>query len=80
VIFFGWSIWGTTPGKRVFNLYLHGEDGQTGIGFLRAFIRMVAYAISFALFGVGFLMIAFTKDHRGLHDRIARTWVYRHSS
>lgn len=80
VIFFGWSIWGTTPGKRVFNLYLHGEDGQTGIGFLRAFIRMVAYSISFALFGIGFLMIAFTKDHRGLHDRIARTWVYRHSS
>ena len=80
VIFLGWSIWGTTPGKRVVGLYLHGEDGQTGIGFLRAFIRMVGYLLSSLPLGAGFLMILFTKDHRGLHDRIARTWVYRHSS
>lgn len=78
VIYFGWSIWGTTPGKRVLGLYIHSDDGQAGIGFLRAFLRVVGYVLSCALFGLPFLMVLFTKDRRGLHDRIAGTWVYRH--
>lgn len=73
----GWSVWGTTPGKRLLRLYVCTVDGTTGVGFGRALLRWVGYLLSGALFGVGFLMIAFDATRRGLHDRIAGTYVGR---
>ncbi len=76
VVMFGWAIWGTTPGKRAFNLYVTtGDSAQAGIGFPRALARTVGYMLSGALLGIGFLMIAFSKSKRGLHDLIAGTQV-----
>ncbi len=78
VVLFGWAIWGTTPGKRVFNLYVtSGTGGGAGIGFPRALARAVGYVLSAVPLGIGFLMIAFSKSNRGLHDLIAGTQVQR---
>ncbi len=78
IVLFGWAIWGTTPGKRAFNLYVTaGEGAQAGIGFTRALARSVGYVLSGALLCIGFLMIAFSKSKRGLHDLIAGTQVRR---
>ncbi len=78
VVLFGWAIWGTTPGKRLFNLYVTaGDGGQAGIGFPRALARLVGYIASIATVFIGFLMIAFSKSNRGLHDLIAGTQVQR---
>ena len=40
-------------------------------------VRMGGYLISALILGIGFLMIAFSADKRGLHDRIAGTYVGR---
>jgi len=41
---------------------------------LRAFLRVtVGYAVSFLLFGFGFLMVLWTPKRRGLHDNLFRT-------
>ncbi len=78
VVLFGWAIWGTTPGKRAFNLYVTAGDGaQAGIGFPRALARMVGYLASGLCLGIGFLIIAFRKSRLGLHDIIAGTRVCR---
>ena len=39
------------------------------------FLRTLCYSISFLILGIGFLMIAFRKDKRGLHDLICDTKV-----
>ncbi|WP_418640526.1 RDD family protein [Sulfurimonas sp. ST-27] len=41
----------------------------------QAITRSLAYIPSLLLFGLGFLMVAFRKDKRGLHDLIAGTIV-----
>jgi uncharacterized RDD family membrane protein YckC len=74
----GWSVWGTTPGKRLLGLYVFRAGSETpGIGFLKGALRVVGYWVSGALLGIGFLMVAFTKGKRGLHDKIAGTSVGR---
>ena len=70
------KLWGTTVGKRAFDLYvLHSDGGRCG--FWRAFGRQVASILSLVLGGAGYLMIAFRADNRGLHDFIAGTAVIR---
>ena len=73
----GWSLWSTTVGKRIFNLYVVSVDGSK-IGFWLAFARYLCYLVSaFPLLSVGFLVIAFRKDKRGLHDLMCDTMVVR---
>ena len=69
-------LWGTTVGKRAFDLYVLRSDGER-CGFWRAFGRQVASGISLLVVGVGYLMVAFRADNRGLHDLIAGTAVIR---
>ena len=69
-------IWATTIGKRVFGLYVVRADGsKVGIG--RALARWLCYFLSLLILGIGFLMIAFRRDKRGLHDLICDTMVVR---
>ncbi|MEM7352454.1 MAG: FHA domain-containing protein [Acidobacteriota bacterium] len=78
VYLFGWAIWGTTPGKRACQLHVTaGAGGQAGLGFPKAFLRLIGYLVSSVTLGIGFLMIAFNAKHRGLHDLIAGTEVHR---
>ena len=67
---------GQTLGKfvaRVRVVALDGELPEAGA----AFLRWLAYAISFATFGFGFLMAGLRTDKRALHDVIAGTRVER---
>ncbi len=77
VVLVGWAKWGTTPGKRLLGLYVCPLGAEPGIGFGRAVLRWIGYFLSGALLGVGFLLVAFSKDKRGLHDLIAGTLVIR---
>jgi uncharacterized RDD family membrane protein YckC len=70
------AIWATTAGKKPFGLYVVRSDGSK-IGFGRALARSFAYYVSFFTLGAGFIMIAFRKDKRGLHDLICDTVVIR---
>lgn len=76
VVLVGWSVWGTTPGKRVLGLYVCNDQGKPGIGFGRAILRMVAYVVSAIPLFIGFLL-ALGKDRLALHDRITGTSVRR---
>ncbi|MEO1085463.1 MAG: RDD family protein, partial [Acidobacteriota bacterium] len=72
-----WAVAGTSPGKRALGLTIVNSEGENQLGFTKAVLRAVGYVASAVPLGVGFLMVAFTKDKRGLHDKIAGTWVYR---
>jgi uncharacterized RDD family membrane protein YckC len=72
-----WALVGVTPGKKILGLKIVRSDGSEPLGYLKAALRMVGYMASGAVFCAGFIMVAFTKDHKGLHDMIADTKVVR---
>jgi uncharacterized RDD family membrane protein YckC len=80
VAYFGWfySKRGATPGKMLFGIRV--LDGRTGahLGFWRAAFRETfCKAISAVLLMVGYLMAAFRKDRRALHDLMVGSQVVR---
>ena len=78
----GWARTGRTPGKALLRLSVvpAGPSEPTpGIGLQRAFVRVLAYSLSGALLGIGFLLVLFRKDRRALHDLLAGTRVVRTS-
>ena len=68
------SAWQGTVGKKICGLAVTDLRGRR-ISVLRALVRTLAKILSALLFGVGFLMVAFTERKRGLHDVIAGTLV-----
>ncbi|QOY55530.1 RDD family protein [Candidatus Sulfurimonas marisnigri] len=71
-----WRRWrGATPGKK----YLHVKivDAKTfqDIDNKQAITRSLGYIVSTLAFLIGFLMVAFREDKRGLHDLLAGTVV-----
>jgi pSer/pThr/pTyr-binding forkhead associated (FHA) protein/uncharacterized RDD family membrane protein YckC len=74
-----WGARGATPGKSLLGLTVVTDSGKTPIGYGRALLRLVGYGASSFPLGLGFLLIAFSPDRRGLHDRIAGTRVERSS-
>ncbi len=79
VILTGWSLVGTTPGKRILGLFVCTPEGQPGIGLLRAMIRGTVWLLSALPLGIVFLM-AVIPGGRALHDRLAGTYVGRRAS
>ena len=72
IVGFAWVLV-ISPGKRVLGLYVLRPDGsRAGLG--RKFCR---FLVSGFTFYIDFLMIAFRKDRRGLHDLICDTVVIR---
>lgn len=68
------SPWQATPGKKLLGLRV--ADLQYGrVTVLRAAWRYLCTFVSALLFGVGFLVIAFSKRKQGLHDMLADTVV-----
>lgn len=63
-----------TPGKQVMGLKVIGLNGER-ISFLNALGRDLASYLSAFIFFIGYLMIAFDAKKRGLHDRLAGTYV-----
>ena len=74
------GVFGITVGKWATGLRIEKvEGGEPGIG--RAFLRhFVGYPLSFAILGLGFILVTFSMRGRGLHDIIARTVVVREST
>jgi len=69
-----WSWRGQTLGKMAMAIRVVRSDGRpTGVG--AALLRLVGYLFSTLLLFVGFLMILFDRQRRGLHDRLADTIV-----
>ncbi len=63
-----------TPGKRIFGMRVADLDGDP-IGFGTATGRFLGKAVSSLIFGIGYLMAAFTSKKQALHDMIAGTVV-----
>lgn len=63
-----------TLGKMALGIKVTDLHGKR-VSFGRATGRHFAKIISALIFGIGFLMIAFTKHKQGLHDIIAATLV-----
>ena len=76
-IIIGWSRYGTTLGKKIFGLYVIDDQTGRAPSMGKAFLRLVGYIVNGFTFYIGFLMIAFTADKRGLHDMIAKTHVVK---
>jgi uncharacterized RDD family membrane protein YckC len=68
------SEWQATVGKRAMSLVVTDANGQR-ISFARASARHFGKYISAFIFGIGFIMAAFTSKKQALHDMIADTLV-----
>lgn len=75
VSIFGWAFFGATPGKGLIGLRVIGGKRRRGLGMRLASVRMCTVMVSVLTAGIGFLVIAFTPDKRGLHDQLAGTAV-----
>jgi uncharacterized RDD family membrane protein YckC len=63
-----------TVGMFAGGLRVVNADGSS-ISYAKAVGRYFAYILNFFTFGIGFIMIAFDKEKRGLHDVICNTRV-----
>ncbi len=72
--FSSWSVAGKSPGMGLLGLRIVRRDGSH-LDRLHAFYRVIAFPLSFLIFGLGFLGIVFAREHRALHDKIADTAV-----
>jgi len=70
-----WTFWkGQTPGKKILNLKIVNND-YLEIDSKTSIIRYLSYFISIFTFFIGFAIVAFREDKKGLHDIIAKTYV-----
>ena len=70
-----WDNWrGATPGKKFMHIKIVDAKTFGDITNKQAIIRSLSYILSIFFF-IGFLMIAFRKDKRALHDLFAGTAV-----
>jgi uncharacterized RDD family membrane protein YckC len=74
-----WAVRGATPGKILLGIgvVVAGSTPGSGIGWGPAILRALGYVASTLLFGIGFLLVAFTSQKQGLHDLIAGSRVLR---
>jgi uncharacterized RDD family membrane protein YckC/ribosomal protein L40E len=68
--------WGRTVGKAALKIKVVKPDGSR-VRYGRALGRSLAYYLNGFTLYIGFLIIAFTKEKRGLHDYIADTIVIK---
>jgi uncharacterized RDD family membrane protein YckC len=73
VLFHGMD--GRTIGKWMLGLRVVGPE-QERIGYAQAFLRWIG-SILFAPLILGFLWVLWSREKRGWHDILARTWVVR---
>lgn len=70
---------GQTLGKKICGIRVIRAAGERGsIGFGRALLReIIGKWLSGLIFGLGYLMVAFHKQKRALHDLVAGTYVIK---
>ncbi len=66
---------GATPGKKFVRIKIVDAKTLHDIDNTQAITRSIGYIASTLAFLIGFLMVAFRKDKRGLHDLLAGTVV-----
>jgi uncharacterized RDD family membrane protein YckC len=71
---------GQTLGKMAAGIKVIAEDADAPLDVGRALVRTVLWLVLAVPAGLGFLSAIFNSDHRGLHDRFARTRVVRASA
>ena len=65
-----------TLGKMAMGIIVTDSNGNR-ITFIRATVRFFSKIISTLILLIGYIMIAFTERHQGLHDMLADTVVIR---
>lgn len=65
-----------TPGKMALGIKVVRPDGSS-ISYMRGFGRYFAEILSAAILAIGYIMAAFDKEKRALHDHICDTRVIR---
>jgi len=71
-----WKKWaGATPGKKLLGIYVVDAQTHGEINNKQAIIRYISYIISTIPLAIGFIMVAFHKQKRSLHDILADTLV-----
>ena len=73
-VFVSLAISGRTIGKGLAGLRVVRSDG-TAPGVRAMFVRTLAFPLSILFFGIGLLMIVVQREHRSLHDLIAKSCV-----
>jgi uncharacterized RDD family membrane protein YckC len=73
-VFVSLAISGRTFGKGLAGLRVVRADGGAP-GVRAMFVRTLALPLSVLFFGIGLLMIVVQREHRGLHDLIAKSCV-----
>jgi uncharacterized RDD family membrane protein YckC len=68
------GAYGTTVGKTVCQMRVVMSDGGR-VSYLKALARYFASLLSWMTLGIGYLMVAFDSEKRGLHDHICGTRV-----
>ena len=71
-----WRLRGTTIGGTVFGLRVVRTDGHE-VDWTTAGLRALGCFLSLLPLGLGFLWIAFDRDHQAWHDKVAGTVVLR---
>jgi len=74
-----WAWRGQTVGMIPFNLYVVRVEDGVKPDVVRAFLRYVGLIISFVVFALGVIWVAFDGRKQGWHDKLARTVVIRRS-
>ena len=69
-----WIADGATPGKMLFGLKVRMINGES-VDPVAAVLRYAGYLVSGATLGIGFLIMLFNEEKRGLHDMISNTVV-----
>lgn len=70
----GTAVAGRTVGKAVVGLKVVSRDGRP-VRPVAAVVRVLAFPLSTSVFALGLLLVVLRRDHRALHDLIARTAV-----
>ena len=63
-----------TPGKYIVGLKITDDLGNK-ISIGKAVVRYIGYIVSAIILYIGFILVGFTENKRGLHDMIASTRV-----
>lgn len=71
-----WRRWkGATPGKKFVHIKIVDANTFEDINNKQAITRSFGYIVSTFTLLIGFIMVGFRKDKRGLHDLLASTAV-----
>ena len=71
---------GQTLGKMVMGIRVVAVDDTESLDMGRAILRTLLWLVLAVPAGLGFLTALLSRDHRGLHDRVAGTRVVRASA